>query len=77
MGSLESRIGRLEERIGPTPGRNPAQELEREAIVAELKRLRGALRERAEREAAEGHPQRLVALEDLERVVEERRRRGT
>ena len=79
MGSLESRIGRLEERIGPTDGRSPTQELEREAIIAELKQLdemKGSLRERAEREAEEGHPQRLRAIEELERKVEEWKRRG-
>ena len=78
MGSLESRLGRLEGRVGPTPRRDPAQELEREAIIAELKQLeemKGPLRERAEREAAEGYPQRLRAIEELERMVEAWERR--
>jgi len=79
VGSLEKRLEALEGRFDPTHGWNPAQELEREAIIAELKRLeeeREPLRERAKCEAEEGQPQRLRAIEELDRMVEERERRG-
>jgi hypothetical protein len=45
---------------------------QREAIIAELEELEakhGPLRERAEREAAEGDPRRLHALQELEEAV--------
>jgi hypothetical protein len=75
MGSLEKRLVTLEGRVGPKPQRSPAQELERETIMAELRLLEerhGTIREVAEREAEEGFPQRLRALVELERHVEKR-----
>jgi hypothetical protein len=67
VGSLNGRISKLEAHMKPATSKewNP----QREAIIAELKELEarhGSLRERAEREAAEGDRRRLNALEDLE-----------
>jgi hypothetical protein len=76
MGSLEKRIGSLEGRIGPKPPRSPWQKLEREAIIAKLRRFEethGPIREVAEREAAAGYPQKLRALLELEERVGLRR----
>ena len=77
MGSIDRRIQRLEEHMKPTTSKewNP----QREAIIAELKELEarhGSLRERAEREAAEGDRRRLNALEDLEEAERRWRERG-
>jgi hypothetical protein len=44
--------------------------------LEELEAKHGPLRERAEREAAEGDRRRLNALEELEEVVRRRRERG-
>ncbi len=65
MGSLERRIEDLEGRIKPPEAQ--AYNPEREAIIAELERLEqrdGPLRQRAEREAEEGDPRRLHALQN-------------
>jgi hypothetical protein len=78
MGNLENRLSRLEGRIQPLEAAQrsgEAQQLEREAIIAELERLereRGPLREVAEREAEAGFPQRLRALQELEVHVRKR-----
>jgi hypothetical protein len=78
VGSLERRIQQLEEHSKPTISKewNPQSE----AIIAELEELEakhGPLRERAEREAAEGDRRRLNSLEELEEAVERRlRERG-
>jgi hypothetical protein len=72
MGNLENRLSRLEGRIRPSPQRSPAEELEREARIAELGYLYGTVREVAEREAEEGFPQRLRALQELEEHVSKR-----
>jgi hypothetical protein len=76
MGSLEKRIGSLEGRLEPKPRRSPAQELEREAKVAELKRLAAAVYEKAKHEAEEGYTgsytRRWQALQELNEHVEKR-----
>ncbi len=75
MGNLENRLSRLEGRIRPSPQRSPAEELEREARIAELRLLEErhwTIREVAEREAEEGFPQRLRALQELEEHVSKR-----
>jgi hypothetical protein len=72
MGSLEKRLETLEGRIAPTPRRTAAEELEREARIAELGAGYGTIREVAEREAEEGFPERLRALKELEGHVEKR-----
>lgn len=46
--------------------------MEREARIAELGYLYGTVREVAEREAEEGFPQRLRALQELEEHVSKR-----
>jgi hypothetical protein len=75
VGSIERRIEALEGLyLRPTPRRSPAEELEREARIAELKHLYRTTREVAEREAEEGSPQRLRALQELEEHVSRRRR---
>jgi hypothetical protein len=69
---LERRIEDLEGRI--MPPRTAAYNPEREAIIAELRQLeaeRGPLRQIAEREAEEGDPRRLRALEELEAAHED------
>jgi hypothetical protein len=72
MGSLEKRLETLEGHVGPKPRRSPAEELEREARIAELRRLHGTIREVAQREAEEGYPQRMRALQELNEHVEKR-----
>jgi hypothetical protein len=77
VGSLSGRISKLEAHMKPATSKewNP----QREAIIAELEVLEardGPLRERAEREAAEGRPERLRALEDLEEQERRWRERG-
>jgi hypothetical protein len=76
LGSIDRRIQLLEEHMKSTTSKewNP----QRDAIIAELEELEanhGPLRERAEREAAEGRPERLRALEDLEEQEREWRER--
>lgn len=79
MGSIERRLADLERRFGPPPD-DPVErarlEEKREAFRVRLKRAG----EQAEREEAEGSPQRRQALDELEahmrRRMEERRRYG-
>jgi hypothetical protein len=76
MGRLDDRIGKLEGLyLRPTPRRSrTAEELEREARIAELKHLYRTTREVAEHEAEEDSPQRLRALQEIEERVSRRRR---
>jgi anti-sigma factor RsiW len=74
VGSLDGRISKLEKLSSDRA--TSAWDPEREAIIAELEHLEernGPLRERAEREAEEGFPQRLHALLELEEHVQKRR----
>jgi hypothetical protein len=76
VGSLKRRIEDLEGRIGAP--QSAAYNPEREAIIAELRQLeaeRGPLRQIAEREAEEGDPRRLRALEELEAATRTREER--
>ena len=63
--NLEKRVENLEKRYGASPGEelDPA---ERERRRVEFLALAERVREKAEREAAQGDTRRLSALEELE-----------
>ena len=70
MGSIERRIRQLEEfhHIAPP---EPEDLAERKAALLETMR---SAREKAEREEAEGKPQRRIALDNLEESMRRRAR---
>ncbi len=71
---MKGRISKLEGLLGPATPTKPSPE--KEAIIAELRQVEqgeGPVWEKARREAREGRPQRLYALEDLRGRMRERR----
>jgi hypothetical protein len=70
VGSLDKRLEALEGRIGPAEATDPVERERRRAAFYE--RLQLAC-EKAEREEAEGKPQRRKAIEEL---IESMRRRA-
>ncbi len=70
MGSLGKRIRQLEE-LYQTPPVEPEDLAERKAALLETMR---SVREKAEREEAEGYPQRRIALDNLEESMRRRSR---
>jgi hypothetical protein len=71
---VKDRVAHLERCVGQPLRRSPAEELEREAKIAELRHLYGTVRDVAQREVDEGRPQRLRALQELNEQVQKRRR---
>ncbi len=71
MGSLERRLERLDGRIGSAEETDPAERERQRAAFYERLQI---VREKAEREEAEGKPQRRIGLENLLEAI--RRRRG-
>ena len=73
--NLEKRVENLEKRYGASPGEelDPA---ERERRRVEFLALIERVREKAEREAAQGDTRRLSALEELESIERRRILRG-
>ena len=71
---VKDRLARLEGRVEQPLRRSPAEELERETKIAELRHIYRSIREVAQREADEGRPQRLRALQELNEQVQKRRR---
>jgi hypothetical protein len=70
MGSLERRIRQLEE-LNRASGSTGEDMAERKAALLETMR---SAREKAEREEAEGKPQRCIALDNLEEFMRRRAR---